>query len=224
MGATIAVEGTLRSRDRDMFIQSADLTLLRKDRDSRSFEWGAFRNAKAVIGTSIGQSSEVAIEAPSSFMVAMSQPYRYNILFMDVLVLQMARPILESYRKAWLEYLDKETNIDIPGAALGPALQKKLIQDLRHSHQKFTRTKEHIAAFDFMNKLYYWEAVHYQVILNIRTARPNRTYRKTWFFNLTSADVINLRNNVISALEELAQVPLSAGIYSFAYPTYFQNA
>src|SRR5712692_9330241 len=68
-GPSIGLMGTLRSRDRDMFVQSATLTVVKKDTAiSHKFEWILFRNPKTVIGPAVGQSAEVAVEAPSSFM------------------------------------------------------------------------------------------------------------------------------------------------------------
>ena len=102
---------------------------------------------------------------------------------------------------------------------LGSGLQKKLIQDLRQAHQKFALTQEYASAFQSLSQLFYWEAVTYQVILTVRTARPNRTYRRTWAFTLSPDDVSKLRENAETVLEELAQIPLTR-TYLFAYPPY----
>ena len=97
LGATIGLTGTLRSRDRDMFIQSARLTL-GKNGTTRNFNWFAFRVPKISVGTTAGQSAEISMDAPYSFMILMLEPHRFNILFSDIALIQEAQPKVEKLK------------------------------------------------------------------------------------------------------------------------------
>lgn len=220
-GATIGLMGTLRSLRHDMFVQSASLTLSKvEDSTSRRFEWGLFRKPKTVVGPAAVQSAEVALEAPFSFMIATIQPYQYNIIFLDVVVLQQVQSLLENFRQAWLKYLIQETDLDIQAPASDPNAQQRVMQKLRRAHQKFSSTQQYRETFDSLNQLYYWEPETYKLVLDVRTARPDRTFTKTWSFTLLDNDVSNLRNNVTSVLEDIAGVPITAGTYLFASAPY----
>jgi hypothetical protein len=219
-GATIGLIGTLRSLHQDMFVQSANVTLSKGEDIARRFEWGAFRNPKTVVGLAAVQSAEVSVDAPFSFMIATAQPYRYNIIFIDVAVLQQVRAILENFRQAWISYAVQQTDLDIQSPPTDPNAQQKLLQKLRRAYEKFSGTEEYAKALDSLNHLYYWEPATYELILNVRTARPNKTFTKTWSFTLLENDIVNLRNNVPSILEETAGIPITAGAYLFAQAPY----
>lgn len=220
-GPTIAVTGTLRARDQDMFIPVIRMSLhANRTNGLRVFEWAGFRNAKALFGTAVGQSTEVAFEAPSGFMVSTAQPYRYNIIFAEIQALEQLRPIFESYRTAWLDYFLKESRLNPNTLASDPAAQAKVVNEMRRVHQKFQATEPYKRAFEALDRIFSWTPDTYSVLFEVITAGPNRKYPESWTFSLTQQDVDNLRNNVGSILEELVQLPLSTGMYFFAYPPY----
>jgi hypothetical protein len=220
-GTTVAVTGTLRSRDRDMFIPAITVSLLKKGTVTpRRFEWAGFRNAKFLFATTAGQSAEVSLEAPAGFMVSTAQPHRYNIIFTELKTIDQFRPIFETFRKAWLDYFGHETSLDLSTVASDPAGQTKLLNEMRRVYQNFSTTEPYVNAFDSLNRLLIWEAGSYEVTFQVLTAGPNRNYAETWTFSLTEDEVNRLRNNVSSILEEVVQLPMTAGSYFFAYPAY----
>jgi hypothetical protein len=60
-----------------------------------------------------------------------------------------------------------------------------------------------------------WQAGTYDLTLHISTARPDRTYRRTWKVTFSELEIANLRNNISFALEETLGLPLVPGVYSF---------
>lgn len=217
-GATIGITGTLRSRHRDMFIQWAKLILVRKrDNSSRQFEWTAFRTPKIKVGTTAGQSTEVALETPYSFMVPTVQPYRYNIVFSDSALIQAARPMVQKLRQDWVARIQTQ---DLPALPMDLTLQQPLIKKLRRLFTEFSPSPSYQTTWQLLNELYYWEPGAYQLTLQVQTSRPNGSYIKTWPFTLTEGELANLQNNVFSILEEVCGLPLSAGVYGFAYAPY----
>jgi hypothetical protein len=220
-GMTVAVTGTLRSRDRDMFIPAITVNLVKNGATKpRRFEWAGFRNAKALFATTAGQSAEVSLEAPAGFMVSTAQPYRYNIIFTEPKTTDQLRPIFETFRKAWLDYFPNHSRLDLNAIASDPSAQTKVLNEMRRVYQEFSATEPYGNAFDSLNQLLVWEAGTYELVFQVHTAGPIRNYAETWTFSLTEDEVNSLRNNVSSILEEVVQLPLTAGFYFFAYPAY----
>jgi hypothetical protein len=200
-----------------MFIQWAKLTLVKKrDNSQRQFEWTAFRTPKISIGTTVGQSAEVALETPFSFMVSTIQPHRLNIIFSDGQLIKAARPSVEKVRQAWVSQVQ---TLDLPNLPADLTLQQPILKKLRRSFTEFSQGPSYQNAWRTLNELYYWEPGPYELTLNVQTARPNVTYKKTWRFTLAEAELANLQNNVLSILEEVCGLPLTIG-YRFAYPAY----
>jgi hypothetical protein len=216
-GATIGIMCTLRARDRDMFIQWAKLSLLNnKDGSRREFSWSAFRTPKISVGMNTGQSAEVALDAPFSFLVSSLEPYRFNTIFSDDTLIAAARPVVEAVRKDWLVCVQK---LELSGAILDPGSQQALMKKLRRAFDLFSATPGYQDALERLKALYYWAPGSYQLTLEIQTARPNRTHKKSWPFTLLD-DVNGLENNVYAILEEVCGLPLTAGGYIFASASY----
>jgi len=219
-GPTIAVTGTLRSRDKDMFIPAITVNLLTNGSAPRSFEWAGFRNAKALFATTAGQSQEVALEAPSGFMVSTAQPYRYNIIFIEPTTINQLRPIVDTFRKTWLDYFAQHSKLDLRAISSDPAAQIMVLNEMRQIYQAFSTTKAYNGALNSIRELFTWVQGTYQVRFEVHTAGPDGKYAETWRFSLTQGDVDSLGNNLTSILEEIVQMPLTAGMYFFAYPDY----
>jgi hypothetical protein len=219
-GPTIGLMGTLRSRDQDMFVQSANISLIRVgEATCHSFQWGAFRTPKTVVTSNLSQSAEVGVSDANPVMVRTAQPYHYNVLFLDLEVFPQVRATLESFKQTWINFIDEKGSVEI-NAPLDASMQKRLIQQLRPLHKKFAATDKYQKGLKTLEDLFYWEAATYSLTLRIQAARPNRTFAKTWKITLQETDVENLRNNIPSIFEETAGVPISNGIYLFAYPSY----
>jgi len=211
LGATIGLTGTLRSRDRDMFIQSARLTL-GKNGTTRNFHWFAFRVPKISVGTTAGQSAEISMDAPYSFMILMLEPHRFNILFSDTALIQEAQPKVEKLKQEWIPSIQ---SVEVPELPLDPSVQRNLIKKLRRAHVGFSTTGKYRETLTFLEKAFPWEAGTYELTLHISTARPDRNHKKTWKVTLSELEVANLRNNISFALEEALGLPLMPGVYTF---------
>jgi hypothetical protein len=80
-GATIGLHGTLRARDRDLFVRSAHLDLIReRDQAHRRLEWGVFRSSRV----NLAHPEQMVVELAAGFMLLTSQPFRYNVQFHDM--------------------------------------------------------------------------------------------------------------------------------------------
>src|SRR5690349_6655447 len=71
-GPTIALRGTLRAADRDLFVTNISLIVTKiRDNSIHEFEWLSFRLSRAMLG----QPQPTDIEFPSSFIVTTSNAH-----------------------------------------------------------------------------------------------------------------------------------------------------
>jgi hypothetical protein len=224
-GATIGVMGTLRSRDRDMFIQRVFLTLTSPAGGApQKFEWSAFRTTKTVLGQTgtiigqVGQTGEVSVDVPASFMISAIQPHRYNIIFSDTRLFQQMQSMLQNLVRSWRPFV--QANVGEIGGATDPQAQRKLLQAVNRAYDKFSNTPEYVAALAEIERLFFWIPGVYKLTIHIDTARPSRHYSKTWAFTLSELDVNNLKQNYSAILDEACGLPLSTGQYNFVYAPY----
>lgn len=184
-GATIGLQGTLRARDRDLFICLIHLELVReRDQYRREFEWGLFRSFRVIVG----RPQELALALPAGFMLITSQPFRYNIQFHDLDLQGDIRPLLEQLQQAWVQATAA------PGGMV---------------YDQFAMTPQHVGAYTEVNRRCYWEVGTYRLTLSVETARPDRHFEQTWSFELSQQDVNRLRLNPIVVLWEVCGQPVS---------------
>ncbi len=210
-GATIGLSGTLRSRQRDMFIQNTWLTL-RDQTTKRQFHWTAFRVPKISVGTTGSQTQEVSLDPPYSFMILLLEPHRLNILFSDTALLQEAQPRVEKLKQEWIASVQ---SIELPELPFDSNVQRNLTKKLRRAHERFSTTDNYRATLDFLEEVFPWAAGTFELTLHVRTARPNRTYKRAWKISFTEQEIANLRNNISFTLEEALGLPLMPGVYTF---------
>jgi len=200
LGPTIGLHGTLRAQDRDFFIRSAHLDLVKQsDRSQHRFQWLALRSARVTVG----RLDEMTLEIPAGFMLLTSQPHRYNIVFGDTARQEQIRPILEGLRLAWSQWLWNRL-----GAAVQTTADPTALEQLRHEayagyRAEFVREQVHVEAYTAIDRMSYWEPGRYEMTLVVNTTQPDRSFSHRWEFELSAADVANLRLNVVVALEEV---------------------
>ncbi len=185
-GATIGLFGTLRARDRDLFVRSANLQLvIERDQARRRLEWGVFRSSRLVLG----RPEQMTVELPAGFMLLTSQPFRYNIQFHDIDLQGEVRPILERVQTAWWQAVALAGGAATLGQQGGPAWNTL--------YQTFSQSPAHVAAFVAIDRLCYWVAGRYRVTLTVETARPDRHFEESWTFALSDDEVERLRLNAL---------------------------
>ncbi len=201
-GPTIGLQGTLSCLNRDIFVSSIALKVIReKDNSTHNFEWGAFRSQKL---THKGEEAE--IELPYGFMLTTSQPKRYNIVFFDNDVRYQMQDELQKVQVKWQDF-SKDTLLTCP-----ETLPKKY-------YDEFSKTEAHVEAFSAISRLCYWEEGSYLLILKIFTSNPSRVFKRKWRFRLKKEEVENIRLNTVKILGDICIIA-SYGLYNFAYPKY----
>src|SRR5437867_21983 len=75
-GATVGLVGTFQALHRDAFVRRAGVVVVRrKDRAEQRLNWRAFRQQTVAVGSG----TATTLELPSSFLLTVSAPFRYNI-------------------------------------------------------------------------------------------------------------------------------------------------
>jgi len=215
-GPTIGLVGTLRARDRELFVRAASIEIEREaDHARHGFEWAAFRTTRNIIGRPI----ETSFSVPVGFMLTPTQPNRYNIFFND-LKFQQERlvPIAQPLQAAWLAAV---------AAALGGpannanATAAQVAQAVTATYPGFQNSNPHVHAVTRIGQEFYWAAGWYRLTLKIQTARPDLAFERSWRFQLTDAHSQTLRRNCQKIAQEVCGQ--NVGQYEFASAQYHQG-
>lgn len=201
-GPTIGINGTLRCVNRDIFVYSMNLEIVKnKDKSKHQFEWGLFRSQKLTL-----KGEEGEFELPYGFMLITTQPKRYNISFIDTKTREEMNTSMIKLTSEWNTLLSKS----IP---LGQELRTQ-----KYSNE-FSKLSAHTEAFSKIDRLCYWEPSEYDITLKVMTSKPDQTFEKKWKFNLNEEQVKLLRLNVIKILADCCSIPLYP-LSTFAYSKY----
>jgi len=212
-GPTIGLIGTLRCIHRDIFINSIGLEVVRqKDGSKHMFEWGLFRDRRL---TSSG-GEEASFELPSGFMLLVSAPKRYDILFFDPNSQSDMRPHINGVRDAWVKFTIASGIIK---ARMDTPSPVENIEALGQEFEKFQKKEEYFLKFPILERLCYWDSGRYAIRMTVRTVEQKRSYEKEWFFDLSDQDAQLLRLNVVKILMDTCERP-SYYQYHFAFPKY----
>lgn len=199
LGATVGLQGTLRAVDREFFVSSMALEVVREaDQSRHTLEWGAFRPPAVLVGE-----TKDPIEMPAGFMLQPLAPRRYNIVFVDMATQAAVRQLTDPLQAAWFTALTAND--------LAPDGRQQYYE------AEFNRTALHVNTFADLDPIIYWHPGDYRIQLRIHTTRPDRNFSETRRFTLTGADIAGLRGNRIPMLLQVVGLPSRL---HFAYSTY----
>jgi hypothetical protein len=209
--------GTLECRRRQAFVRSMDLRLVRlKDESVHQYSWGIFRSL------TFGASHQT-FELSSGFVVRPDEPYKYNIQFWEGMFQKDLRPRLEVLRQEWqkivLDRFGEAFQAAASGAEDAPA-PADLRRGVEEVYREFSRGDLHVATYQAMQRMCYWEPGDYMVELKVVTSGPDEVHSARWQFRLEDEAVENLRINIIKILQATCAQPY--GQYNFVYLPYGQ--
>lgn len=216
LGPTIGLYGTLRAIQRDQFIRSINLAVVRqRDSSTHQFEWGLFRSGKA----SVSSPDDISFELPSGFMLMTKAPHRYNILFTEKQVRDDIQTHAQDVKKAWSDRVHEMIGKQLIEMREESApLAAEINKVLGTLFENFSKDKTFSEAFIAIDHLFYWEPGTYTLNMNVTTARPYRSYSRSWPFELSKQDSERIRSNVIMIL--FAACDRDIGVFNFAYLPY----
>lgn len=217
IGPTIGMNGTLRALNKDVFIRSIDLTIVReKDRAQHVFRWYAIRPPKIdLVGT-----SPVSWDIPSGFLLSPSKAHQFNITFNDNDLMDEFRPLFETYYSEWYKVLEQLHTVCPPGALPSPAdnAQRTLLIE------SFERSQFHVGLYTTLDRKCYWEPGRYRLSVNVKTSKPDKGFSNNHRFTINDEDFRKLKLNVITMLRApiCSYLNVPNFLYYSAYSPYEQ--
>ncbi|MEI6091656.1 MAG: hypothetical protein WCR42_14465 [bacterium] len=200
--ATIGLNGTLVSINKDQFVSKIHLTLSKVDDNSiHKFEWGFFLGSKF----RLSDLNDNVVELPYGFLLSTNAPLRLNIQFWDTNQLASFRQITNNLGNDWNRFLEK----------CYPYEKRRIDTDVNTKtfqlFEEFSKEHEFINAYSQYKELNYLKEGDYNLKIIINTARPNNEFTKSFRLKLTKDDCSILNGNILSVCE------LACGQYRFPW-------
>lgn len=171
----------------------------RRTRECHRFEWFGLLPPRL----SSQEVTESALQMPTKFMITSSQPYLYNILFVNQEQYGRLKPIFKALRYAWEPRIQNRV----------PPPAETSLQDM---FRDFIKDPSVAQLADKLQGLSFWEDGEYILRLQIKTPQPRRSLEIRKNFVLSTADAQCLRSNAPAIIADLCSQP---GIsYNIASP------
>jgi hypothetical protein len=200
-GPTIAINGTLRAENKDVFVKEIIINVTKHgDSSNRKFEWTTFRPTQIKVDLTSPFGQQLMFEIPSSFNVLVNQPFRYHIFFSDRETQSLFAPYLHTVIKDW------ETNNFLKSIDTIFKEARSVTKDIGESAYKdfLSNNKTWKDAYDFMKKEFYWTPGKYSMRMIVKSSSPDKTYedspRSFYVDELTSRQ---LETNVEVVLKDI---------------------
>ncbi len=226
-GPLIGLRFTLRCVNQDLFVKSIDLELVRKkDSLKHKFEWSAFLETKMTLGAE----SQTTYEFAHSFLVTPSLPLQLHIQFRDIQVQSEMRQLTNKVSEAWSKERSKIGDKLQRAGLLSdellqqatyqtPSVSQELQQAINEEYENFGKTDVYADSYKRLERMCYWEAGEYSLMIKVLTSQPDRSFEEKRHFTLTDQEVETIRGNVYKLMQE-AYGRLWYGPYLFAYPKF----
>jgi hypothetical protein len=215
-GSTIGLLGTFRAIHREVFVESATVTVVRKaDKAETSMEWRASRSIALIADST----KPAAIDPPVGFLLTADAPRPFSFFFAADHFQATQRPLFDKVTQAWQDTV--VTAVDQTTSSTGSAVS---ISDVlanpvssRALYDVFTKKPEALELHTALNRVFFWHAGDYTLTLRIKASKPDVHFEKSWSFTLQKQDEESLRMNVLCVLEALCN---QNTFYRFAYAPY----
>jgi hypothetical protein len=196
-GPTLYLKGTMRTLNKDVFIRTIDLLVVReKDKAQHIFKWAAFLSPRIAVSGS----PPAPMEIPSGFLISPNSPHQFNIVFNDRDLFKDISPLLNEYYSEWNKTTGELNKIWPPLIGISPtptqvARQLEVIENFRNS-------KIHVDTFTALDRKCYWEPGDYRLTVNVTASKPDIDFTWKYRFSISEADSKNLKLNAVTILEQ----------------------
>ena len=214
LGPTIGLMGTLHSVHKEVFVQRIKIVITRRtDGSTHYFSWRALRPKT----TSLADDHIDSVEFPLSFLLKPTDPFRYNILFVDEAFLTALKPVVDPVAAEWYEFRrERVSKLDnTHESAVQALLSDPIFDEVLHS--EYSKKEEVVAAYTVLDRSFYWTPGNYDIDFQVECSSPRNEFQKSWSFELTSDDSDRLRLNSIRVLRSVSGLWTS---FMFAYAAY----
>jgi hypothetical protein len=210
-GPTLGLAGVLRPPDRDVFIQSMQVTLtFEKDKSKREFRWIAFKP-----NFLLPLAGNRAWEMAHPFLVSPGETHRFNVVFHDVDAAREMKTVLQTYYHHWHE-TEAQMKERLPRRGAGEGSDSVLAELVAD----FKRKDVCVASYTELDRKCYWEMGDYSLVLKVSTEEGVADFTRHFKFHLGKADAKQLKTNLVSILEE----PIYAALGKSPVPCQYVQA
>ena len=215
LGPSVAVIGTLRCLEKDVFVKRMAVIVTRKKDGSRhTFRWHAFRSTEVSLGTQ----EPTKLELAASFLATPAQPHKYNIFFTESAFLSDYRPKVQPFLREWHVLVNAKLQ------KMGDDFLHRAFEILGNTSvvsglfREFSDAGKATDTYTTLDRAFYWEEGKYDLTLIVEASNPDRDFTKSWQIELSKEDSDRLRLNVVAILQSMCGVRVT---YNFAYPEYW---
>lgn len=206
-GPTIGLTGTLQATGRDQFVTKMKVSVTRTaDHATEGFDWLIVRPYVFSLSDPVAPDGTALYEIPSSFLIPLKQPHKFNILFAGTRIQEGIQRQLRGLRATWQAYL---SNLD--PKLISAEQGKKVIETFRQSSNAYSD------AYTAVDRLFQWSPGSYSLKLYLSTDRGLDTTYKT-AFSLTDDESKQLRLNTYITTE--TALGNEDQVYNFIYAQY----
>ena len=213
-GPTIGLMGTVHSVHKEVFVQRINVVLTRSsDGATHDLSWRALRpKTSSLVDDHID-----SVEFPLSFLLKPSDPFRFNILFVEDAFVPALKPVVDPVASEWYEFrrkrideIDKAPKSTAHALLSDPAFDEAL-------YLEYSKNPEVLEAYTALDRSFYWTPGNYRLDFVVECSSPKKDFRKSWSFELTNQDSDRLRLNSVTVLRSVAGFRTS---FNFAYSDY----
>ena len=182
-----------------------------KDKAQHFFNWAAFCPPQI----SSTETRTSLTEIPSGFLISQNSSHRYNIIFEDAVTSGEIKDLFNEYNAKWSDILAQLNKLwsQRTGHYPSPEIetqQQNLVEDFRNTII-YKETRDHLAG------KCYWESGNYNLLMKVKTSKPDKVFLKSFGFTISELDAKKLRANVSVMVEEpISSYFRNKPIYNFA--------
>ena len=193
-GPTIGILGTYRAINRDLFISSIELTVIRlKNKSQNDFGWMAFRSTIL----SLPNLTPSHLELPTGFLVRQDKPLSLHVLFNDKSTESEISTVAKSQLSGFVDFENEHFSF-IPNYQKVPDSGSLTTLDQKKEFQDLVKNKDwQRNCYTKVDRSYYWEPGEYSLLISIKTSDANVLFTKLLKFVISEEDSKALKLNVI---------------------------
>lgn len=205
-GATITLRGSLRCENRDVFVHSMGIEVIRsKDGAKKKLDWFAKKEERAIFASSGASATqeETSVSMPTGFLIGPTIPVAVSNFFCDAQFLQEATPLLSKLKAEWTQHIGPSVS------SVGTAGFDSVTEITEFSKKSGTVG----ALLEYIDQEFFWLPGAYQLVVSAEID-GHASVKKVIAVDLSSEDSRKLKGNKMAVLFEAC---MGRGTYHFCH-------
>ncbi|WP_155419430.1 hypothetical protein [Chromobacterium subtsugae] len=209
-GPTVNLAGTLRPKNRDIFIVSMEVEITRlRDNATHKFKWFAFKDNAISI-----TEPQAKIAIATGFITPLNSPKEFNVFFASGTFQEETNNFIQPFKNKWTELVSAHIKSlpqdhQAPNAASINSAQEELFSQI-------TKTQEAQNLYNTLTDLFFWTPGSYNLKLIANTVEAKKK-EESWQFSIDSDESQKIKANAAAIMRQSCRLPQT---YNFLYKTY----